>query len=184
MEIKINNGKISFSIYDLFENLGEEELKEIAQAYSWYLPAYQELIRSLRNEYVSENFNSNIFDIRKKFFTLDIPDEWERDHDIISSMKNTMVAIFEQNAKIQVHNWKLTAAYDKVLSFISSRFGRELAADIHKMYLNEVYGRNDKTDYQAASEMVKNFDFEKLVTDWCEAMNEIMQEAGIKNGEV
>jgi hypothetical protein len=46
MELKLENGKISFEIHDLFEYMDQEEMEEIAKDYMWHSSMYRNLAHS------------------------------------------------------------------------------------------------------------------------------------------
>jgi len=173
MDIEINDGEIKINLYELFTHLDEDELQDLASTYSWHLPAYKELVRTLRREYASENFNPNIYNIRKSFFTMSIPEEYYAKEDIIRSMNDTVKEIFKDNAKLNIKITRMNSGIGKMYDYIKDRYGKDVAYQAHKVYRDELY--NDaQSDYDLLKVMVDQVAIGDVVTDWCRAMNELL----------
>ena len=70
MQIKIDGNDLKIDLHELFSNMDQEQLEEIASAYGWHSLAYKDLIKSLKKDYAAENYNSDLYKLRKAFFLM------------------------------------------------------------------------------------------------------------------
>ena len=179
MEIKIENGKLVFDIYDLFSNLSEEEMEEVASHYLWHSSIYNNLVKSMKENLAAPHYNEELYILEKSFFTMpekkegyDYDSEYKRDRfeeDVLYTMRSAVREIIKENAHLKAEVYKHSQAESAVYNWILEKYGNDVAYNLNRVYGNVIYGK--PYDYELAREMELQTDFVKLTQDWVAAMN-------------
>jgi hypothetical protein len=173
MEIKLENGKISIEIHDLFEYMDQEQMEEIAKDYMWHSSMYRNLAQELKSNLAAPHYNEDLFNIEKAFFTL--PDEsefWKEDarKDIFYTMRTAVLEIAKENAGLRAEVYKRDNAYSVIYNYLKSIYDSDTLYKIHSMYVNKCY--DHPAGYELASEMAKNLDISAITDEWIAGMIE------------
>jgi hypothetical protein len=174
MEVKIENNKLQFNIMDLFDNMSEEELKELGTYYMWDSEIYKTLAYEMKQNLAAESYNENFFNLEKAFFIMPDKcqdDDWEQEQfrdDVFHTMKSAVREILKENAKTRIEKFKMSKVIGKAYNWILQNYGSDKAYEFNSMCSSEEYGK--PSPYELAESMVKYTDFSKLVEEWVDDM--------------
>jgi hypothetical protein len=190
-ECKIDNhGNIKINIYDLLDNLSEEDSLTIIEAFSWTDDVYKKVVENVRNTYSAPNYNDGIYQLRKAFFTMPINDELEYfEHSplngIIRIMKDTMKEIITENARINVESSHKSEGWYAVKDYLrSAGWNDELIYSIEKIYSEHIYPKDEgRRSWVFSHELAKKIDSDEFVKIWCEEMYGLFNKDELEKGE-
>lgn len=185
LEIEYNpdNGNLVINISDIFDNLGEDKLEELAETYSWHSKARKELVKDVRENFAGKNYNESTYDIRKAIFLMtdfeyDFQEELAKKQ-IIYNMQRVVEELIKQNAELKIINYRLSVAQDLVYNHLKQIIGDDLAYKIHSLYHNVEFNgtKEDNPDkkytHELAEKLTENVEYKKMVEEWCNTMFEI-----------
>jgi hypothetical protein len=187
-ECKIDNhGNIKINIYDLLDNLSEEDRLTMIEAFSWTDDVYKKVIENVRNAYATPNCNDNIYKLRKAFFTMPIDEEFEFfDHsplkDIVRIMKDTMKEIVTENAYVNIESYHKSEGWYAVKDYLRNNgWSDESVYSLEKIYSEHTYPKDDaKRSWVFSREMTKKLDTDEFVKIWCEEMYKLFNEDAVE----
>jgi hypothetical protein len=174
MEIKVEDGKLSINVYDLFSNLTEEEMEDVAKTYLWHSSIYKNLVQELKENLSGPNYNDSLYQIEKAFFTMDEPSEfydWDRDHfedRVFYTMKQAFREILKENAELHVKLYKHDCARAKVYNMISDVYGNDVAYKVNSAYVNEEFAK--PYSYELSTQLAEKINFVELTEKWVDEM--------------
>jgi hypothetical protein len=174
MEVKIESNQLRINIQDLFENLTEEEMDEVASHYMWNSTIYKNLVSWAKQNLAGEGYNEDLFLVEKAFFTMspeEIENEWEGEYftdGVFDTMKTAVREILIENAKKKVEIYKHDCARSAVYNWVKATYGDEAAWKMNSIYLEKEFGK--PASYELAREMEHQVDFVTLTQDWVAEM--------------
>ena len=172
------NGTIKIDIGDLFSELTEDELKEVAEAYSWRDPAYKVLIKNLQTDYASHNINPDLYELRKAMIITPYEYPWQSmKFDIVECIRDTVHQIIKENVELKIQLRWAEQARPKLYNFVKSKFGNDVAYYVNsKMVDLEMKGGEDKyahtVAYDSAVRSEHDAELKDLVDMWFEELYE------------
>ena len=70
MNIKIEKNELRIDIQDLFDQLDDEQLKELEEHFIWHSSVYKNLQATMKDNLAGENYNESLFKLEKAFFLI------------------------------------------------------------------------------------------------------------------
>lgn len=176
---ELENGKITINLYDLFSDMSEEELKELADVYCWQDPSYKALIKNLQTEYAGTNFNPSLYAIRKAIITLpeeDMPHNYSKTF-VVGTIADTVHSIISENVTLKIELQRMHKLRPRVYDYVKNKYGDNVAYDIHSHLIDfEMKGIEGKYAHAVAYEDHTKHDngpaLDKLVSKWFEELYE------------
>ena len=174
MQVKIESGELLINIYDLFSSLSEEEMEELESHWVWHSSIYKNLSQEMKDNLAGESWNENLFLLEKAFFTMS-PEEKESEWDqenfrdgVFHTMKYAVKEILRENAKKRAEIYKHDCARSKVYNWMISKYGEDVAYEMHKIYNSELYG--DPHAYSVSHTMADDIDLVGITEKWVDEM--------------
>ena len=169
------DGLVSIDLYALLYRLDGEDLNNMIEALSWQDSIIHRLVGNLKNQYASDFTNSNLYRIRRLFFTVD--GDYEKES-IIRKMNSTIETILSEIAKEKADKLKMQQAWYAVYHTIEARFGDDYAWDINKIYLDAKHDSDDSAlDISREMLFAKEMPDKKgLIESWVNEMIELFGE--------
>lgn len=178
MDIELENNQLRINIQDLFENMDEEKLEELAEHYLWNSSVYKNLVQSMKENLASPGFNQELYDLEKAFFTMPLEkedesyeDEYKRNHfesDVLYTMSHIVKEIIRENAKLKAEIWKYTHAHSSLYNWILDRFGNDIAYQANRIHSNTLYEKPH--DFELSYQMEKQITISEMIEEWVKAM--------------
>ena len=175
IETKIENHSLRINIMDLFDNMSEEDLKEIGTYYMWDSEVYKNLAYEMKHNLASKSYNESLFNLEKAFFTMEEKEyaesDWEKDQfkdSVFYTMRQAMKSILEENAQLHAEIYKHNSARSKIYNLVQQKYGDDIAYYVNSMYVSEEY--SNPHAYELARDMASKVDIARITELWVDAM--------------
>jgi hypothetical protein len=104
MNVKLENGKISFDLLDLLTDLEGEEKDAIVEHFAWHDAIWEEIKRLVRDEFAAKNYNSKIHELRLEFLRSDgVKENIAR---VVESLLEEITHLENQRRDLQKNIWR------------------------------------------------------------------------------
>jgi len=183
MRVKIENGNIEIDIRELFDNLTDEELDELAEIYAWKSKLWENITKIARSNWCAPNVNSDIYKLRKMFFLMDLEGEYETEP-VLPAMQRTMKYFIEENAELEAKARKNNEIRGELFRYVANKYDADTAYDINSKFLDLEHGNRDaesiedKPPYIQKSEMVRRIEFENFIDEWVRKITTTLSQGG------
>ena len=170
MELK--NGEIRINLYDLFENMTDEQMEEVAQTYGWHSKQWKDIVKSLRQDHFSPNFNPDLLALFKSLFYAPQENYWREfvGDVVIQRMSEAMRLILEENLELNKKVRNQDRTWDILYREIKRLHGEEAARDLNylwvKNYHQDEYDTAYFSHYPGDFDLVKNKDYKDFIKEW------------------
>lgn len=115
MNIKLENGKVSFDLLDLLIELEDEAKEEIVCHFAWHDAIWDEIKRLVRDEFAAKNYNSKIHELRIEFLRSDSVKE--NIAHVVESLLEQITHLENSNRDIQKTLWRWESWYRERYEF-------------------------------------------------------------------
>lgn len=173
---KLENGEITINVYDLFQELDEEERKNLADIYSLHDEAYKALVRSIQTDYASDNMNPGLYKLRKAMIVAnyEYPRQTVRSN-VVECIRDTVHQIIRENVELKIELQRAEKARPLLYDYIKNRYGNDLAFDVNSRFIDlELRGIENKYAHNVAYEdpvrQEHDTELKELVNKWFEEL--------------
>lgn len=182
MDIKIKDGVLQISVHDLFDGMSDEEKESLAVEFAWHMPAWKELVQSLRSSFATPNYNPNLYYVRKLFFMLPYKDE-EKDDDFWKSQKNkqitnimrdTMIEIIKENSELAAEIYKMNQARSELYDKMKVLFNQNIAYSVNSILVEGQY--SEPKTHELVNKITNCISIEEFVDLWSKKTQEFFEE--------
>lgn len=182
MNISLVNGGTSLQIdlHDLFRDLSEESLEELASIYAWESAAWKAIIQEVRSEFAARAFNSDLYYLRRAFFGMPLGEDEEsltseEESQIMKIMSQTFSSLLEEVSYRVVEGDKYRRAYYSISEYIQEHFGHDAAYNFRKFVVDLPEVDSLQVSRSVSADISKMT--QDTIEEWSQTLIQIMKRA-------